>query len=187
MHWKALISLSPSIASYSSTSISNNITIVLISTLKPPYLHISNLQSPVLSRASGEFEKPLAIAASQGHVHVMRALFEAGAHVNAFDRRGRTALHKASSKGKTEACKFLIDSGAQMFEGDFTGNTPLHLCAFNNHSETTGYLSFKGQEHTRTVTSDKQRPKGTMTFNQLTAVVFDGIMKVKLSNADVRA
>eukprot|EP00605_Chrysophyceae_sp_TOSAG23-4_P002678 GSChrysophyteH1.ASY1.ANO1.2954.1 assembled CDS len=140
----------------------------------------------VHSRETGEIEMPLMIAAMNGRVGVCKVLVERGALVNAIDRRGRTALHKAAMNGKVDTCKYLLEAGAMMFEGDFGGNTALHFASFHNHVNLIDYLCFQGQEHTRTVTSDKAKPTSKMTFNQLSAVVFEKIMDKKLTIRDLR-
>ena len=70
-----------------------------------------------LSRSTGEYVKPIAIAARNGHVSVLKVLLEYGAKINAIDRRGRTALHHAALGGHKDAVVFLLDKGARMFEG----------------------------------------------------------------------
>ena len=138
------------------------------------------------NRMSGETERPLAIAASEGHTAVLKVLIEAKAEINAIDRRGRTALHRAAMNGHLEACKYLVEAGIWMFEGDFSGNSALHLAAFYNHDQVVNFLAWRSQEHTRTVSSDKVRPQEGKTFNELAKFVFEKIMDKKLTWRDLR-
>ena len=112
-----------------------------------------------LSRKSGEFERPMALAAKNGHTPVLMKLVEFGGDVNLMDRRGRSPLHQAAIGGHIDSARFLVENGARLFDGDFTGNTPLHLAAYYARAPMVGYLSWQGQEYTRTITSDKMRPK----------------------------
>ena len=70
-------------------------------------------------------------------------------------RYGRTALHHAAIKGSTEACEVLMDNGALLFNPDFMGNMPMHFAASGNKVKTLDFLAGKGQEFTRSITSDK--------------------------------
>jgi len=131
-----------------------------------------------ISRTTGQLERPLFLAAMNGHTEVVKVLLKYNVDTKAFDRRGRTALHRAAMNGHTETCICLIEQGkAPMFEADFLGNTALHLAAFYNRHEVVSYLAFKGQDYTRTVTSDKVRCKAGVTFNELSEKVRFSIHK----------
>jgi hypothetical protein len=152
-------------------------------------LYLNARQPPneeTLSRTTGEYARPLAIAARNGHVSVINVLLEYGAKINTFDRRGRTALHHAALGGHKLAVNCLLDAGAKMFEGDFSGNTPLHLSSYQGNAAVASALAWRGQEFTRSVCADKVRPKSDATFLELSKQVFEAIMKLKLSKYDVR-
>ena len=136
----------------------------------------ASMQSPLIVPACFPFCSSLSA--------FVQVLLKYGASVNRVDRRGRSALHLAASRGHAEACGVLIDAGGRMFAGDHQGNTPLHLAALGNHIDAVNYLGWKGQELTRLITSDKVRPRGSTTFEQLTVEVFDKIVEIKLSGAD---
>lgn len=71
-----------------------------------------------IGRNNSESLRPLALAAKGGHISVLKILISHHADVNAFDRRGRTALHLAAWKGETAACALLLEHGALVFHGD---------------------------------------------------------------------
>lgn len=66
---------------------------------------------------------PLHNAAYKGQMPVVIALVEAGADVNARDRKGFTALHHASYKGHQEVVDYLLKKGADPSIRSVTGKT----------------------------------------------------------------
>ena len=139
-----------------------------------------------LGRHDNISRTPLALAALNGHVEVMKLLLRYNADVNLLDNRGRTALHVAASKGHVEACSLLLKHGSRIFDGDFQGNTALHLAAMGNHVDTVDLLAFQGQELSRSITSDRIWPRSDMSFDQLAAYVFRELPERKLRKADTR-
>lgn len=70
----------------------------------------------------------LHVAASKGHVAVMRCLIQHGAHVDHLnrDRFGEyTALHSAAQNAHTDAMRFLLDAGADLHADRLEVGTPL--------------------------------------------------------------
>ncbi|KAI5806162.1 ankyrin repeat-containing domain protein [Geopyxis carbonaria] len=59
-----------------------------------------------------EHETPLMLAAAAGHDGVVRALLAAGADVEAVDRNGDGALHRASAWGRLKVLRSLVEAGA---------------------------------------------------------------------------
>ncbi|KAH8162560.1 hypothetical protein CIB48_g5668 [Xylaria polymorpha] len=80
---------------------------------------------------------PLALAAKQGNIELVRVLLHAGANVNYSPDGGYTALQVAASEGHFDVVKFLINKGAVLNPPTplETGATVLELAAGN------GYLS----------------------------------------------
>lgn len=68
---------------------------------------------------------PLGLAATFGHVEVMRALADAGAEVDGRDRVGRTALSHAAEHPRVEPVCFLLEAGVVVDAVDDDGLTPL--------------------------------------------------------------
>jgi ankyrin repeat protein len=56
--------------------------------------------------------RPLHIAASDGHLEIVKALIAAGADMNALENYGRSALGIARRKNHTKIVDFLRNRGA---------------------------------------------------------------------------
>lgn len=86
----------------------------------------------------------LFLAASRGHVDIVRFLVSRGADVNVRESdgpfSGATPLHGAASEGHVEVVRYLLRQGADInavFKG---GLTPLMLAAAHGHTETENFL-----------------------------------------------
>jgi uncharacterized protein len=78
---------------------------------------------------------PLLSAAGANCVDVVRLLLERGAHVNAKDHDGWTALIKASQSGRADMVQLLMDRGADMNIADDTGRTAWMFAAMGGHTD----------------------------------------------------
>lgn len=76
---------------------------------------------------------PLAAAAAEGHVLVIKHLYKAGhADVNILDRAGRSAIFYAVEQNQPQALRTLLSIKADANQADSTGITPLmHASALN--------------------------------------------------------
>ena len=83
------------------------------------------LLSASLAIRAADFNEDLLKAAQKGDAAKIKSLIEAGANVNAADRKGCTALYKAADKGRTEAVKMLLQAGADRRIRCKNGKTPL--------------------------------------------------------------
>jgi hypothetical protein len=87
--------------------------------------------------------RPLAIAAVNGHLDVIRYLVvEFGADVNqAEDERGQTALHLVAYIGNLDVVRFLLDElSADVDQEDTTGSTALFSAAYEGHLDVVRCL-----------------------------------------------
>lgn len=73
----------------------------------------------------------LELAASYGHVGVMRGLVQHGADVMSFGPDGKTALQLAARKNQAGAMGVLVKAGTDVTSRDRNGSTVLHLVSWN--------------------------------------------------------
>ncbi|HUS35689.1 MAG TPA: ankyrin repeat domain-containing protein, partial [Verrucomicrobiae bacterium] len=64
-------------------------------------------------------------------IKTLSVLIGAGAKMNAADKNGATALHRAVRTRGAEAVKFLLKSGAHPLLENISGSTPFHLAVQN--------------------------------------------------------
>ena len=85
---------------------------------------------------------PLHVAASDGHVTVVRFLMDNGAKVNEkTETNGYTPLHLAVLNGHLEVMKMLVEEGKAMIdERAKNGSTPLYLAVRVGEKEISEYL-----------------------------------------------
>lgn len=72
-------------------------------------------------------------AASNGQIHVVRQLIEAGAEKNPTNSYGNTPLHTACLNGHELVCQDLISSGASIAALNSVRQSPLHVSAASTH------------------------------------------------------
>ena len=84
----------------------------------------------------------LHFAAHFGSLGAIRALLEAGAHIEAVTRNflANMPLHAAAAGGRREACRLLLRHGADPNAKQHGGFTPLMTAAFNNSRELAEML-----------------------------------------------
>ena len=70
-------------------------------------------------------------------------LIALGVCVNAKDRSGNTALHRASERGHADVVQLLTDGGAKVGVRNRWGETPLHLAADAGYDKVVAILSNK--------------------------------------------
>lgn len=90
-------------------------------------------------------ESPVADAAQQGELELVRSLLRGGADVNAGQGDGTTALHWAAMSGDVEMVQLLLYAGANRESTTRLGSyTPLHLASKGGHFATVGALLENG-------------------------------------------
>ena len=117
---------------------SSNETVLALLEATPCISRYINLKEPYRGNT------PLILSTSKGwsysrdndkskvpHSVVIKKLIEKGAHVNATDAYGRTALHYAYLHRDKEAINYLIQHGALVNVKDLQGQTPLQYLSYD--------------------------------------------------------
>lgn len=85
---------------------------------KMPSVHLPATSAGLLSKTAREAElamqRPLRLAAEQGHAGVVQALIHAGAEINAGSQEGMSAIAVANARGHTEVFHGLLRAGAEL-------------------------------------------------------------------------
>lgn len=76
-------------------------------------------------------------AAQHGSVQIVRKLIDAGAMLEARDRKGYTALHWAAKKGTADKLRLLIEAGANIRAKTGSGKLPGDLASANHRIHGT--------------------------------------------------
>jgi hypothetical protein len=76
---------------------------------------------------------PLTWAARVGNVALARELVKRGAHINATDELGWTALFHAAAAQELEMVQLLLDSGADAAVRDWEGKTPVDIARWRRY------------------------------------------------------
>jgi tetratricopeptide (TPR) repeat protein len=74
-------------------------------------------------------DRPLAYAAAQGKIEIVRLLLDQGADPNARGESGRTPLHRAAESGQPEIARLLIEHGADVAAVDEQGFSPVYVAS----------------------------------------------------------
>ena len=91
-------------------------------------------------------EQRLIEAVKKENIKEVKRLIQAGANINAKDKKGKTPLHFAAQQGNFELVKLLIENGADVNAKDNAWITPLHLAAYSNQVKVVRFLVEKGAD-----------------------------------------
>jgi ankyrin repeat protein len=94
-------------------------------------------------------DMPTALMVAQSNTHpnafsVANALLDAGAAINAKDKRGSTALYYAIDLGDVDFVQALLTRGALVNVKNNEGKTPLHWASYNGRQDFVRLLIEKG-------------------------------------------
>ena len=98
--------------------------------IKLPNIKFLFLLMPLLLTEVNALESPVADAAKNGDIALIKQLLKGGIEVNEPQGDGMTALHWAAERGNIELAEVLIYAGANPMAGTRIGQyKPLHLAA----------------------------------------------------------
>jgi ankyrin repeat protein len=110
-------------------------------------------------------QKPLHLAAAEGHANVVKTLLNHGAQINAVDSIGQTALHLAAKNDSTDVVKVLIQKGANAGIVDELGRLPWHLAVAHVHRVPMGCM-FPGDASTAGASKPAANRVGEVIFKR---------------------
>ena len=96
---------------------------------------------------------PLHVACREGHVEVVKTIFEYGMEriaelVHAIDNELNTPLHLACESGEPEVVQMLLSHGADVGAKRINDKSPMHLAAEGGYVEVANILFEAGGEST---------------------------------------
>lgn len=102
----------------------------------------------ILETSDEKGNRPIDLAASKGHVSVVKWLKEAGVAVRSTNRKGYAPLHTAACCGEGDVVKFLVEKGADVNSRteNEEGNTALHLSAISGYTHVVKLLLQMGAD-----------------------------------------
>nr|DAD46684.1 TPA_asm: hypothetical protein HUJ06_016621 [Nelumbo nucifera] len=107
-----------------------------------------NKRTPTLTDATSGKWLPLHTLAASGEFYLMDALLKHNVDINAADKDGLTALHRAIICKKQAIINYLLRESANPFVRDKDGWTPLHLAVQTQRTDLVRLLLIKGADKT---------------------------------------
>jgi ankyrin repeat protein len=98
------------------------------------------------NKTTSNGDTSLILAASKGHIDVVKLLLNYGAGINIARNDGATPLILAAQEGHIDVVKLLLDKGAEVDKAMNDGTTPLIVAAENGCLELVKLLIDKGAE-----------------------------------------
>ncbi|XP_070176153.1 death-associated protein kinase 1-like isoform X2 [Littorina saxatilis] len=93
-----------------------------------------------LSTANKHGETAVHMAASGGHVDVLKFLQDRGVNINIKDKQGDTAIYWAARQGHLEAIRCLHEAGVSLDSNNKSGETAVHVAARYGHAQVVDFL-----------------------------------------------
>ncbi|XP_059159950.1 death-associated protein kinase 1-like isoform X2 [Physella acuta] len=93
-----------------------------------------------LNTANKHGETAVHMAASGGHVDVIKFLLAKGVDISILDKQGDSAVYWAARQGHTEIIQCLVQAGVSVNTQNKSGETALHVAARYGHTAAVEYL-----------------------------------------------
>lgn len=132
-------------------------------------------------RSDDDQMTPVVAAAWAGNASCVKALLDAGAHVDSTDDAGRTALMWSVWRGHHLCAKILIDAGAGVNLGGYDGITSLMYAAMHGESECIHLLLLSGADIGKKDGSGNAAPDYAHTFGK-SDVFSSEILRINMIN-----
>lgn len=84
------------------------------------------------------------LAASKGHVDILKLLVSRDVDLLSYDASGRTPMHHAALHGCLNCLAFLVEHDLDITLTDSKGAMPLHLAAARNHVNCVRFIVQQG-------------------------------------------
>ena len=105
---------------------------------------LKHLKKTDVNSVDGLTRTPLHLAAAGGHQAAVASLLEAGASLDAQDRRGQTPLSRAAESGHLETVARLLERGADTDVADQQGETCVHSAVRAGAGDILGLVLRRG-------------------------------------------
>ncbi|KAK2175663.1 hypothetical protein NP493_714g01011 [Ridgeia piscesae] len=99
-----------------------------------------------INYANKHGETALHVAASVGHVDIVRYLWSKDIDIKATDKNGDDALYTAARQGHVDIVQFLKEQGAEINNQNKSGETALHVAARYGHTNIIEFLCTAGAQ-----------------------------------------
>jgi ankyrin repeat protein/beta-lactamase regulating signal transducer with metallopeptidase domain len=117
------------------------------------------------------YATPLRLALQLGNLKMALILIEAGAHVDAKENDGRTALYEEVRSGHLDAIRLLIEKGADVNVRDTEGGSPFDDAVWSGSLDTIALLLAHGAHLNEPDTQTGATPINEAAFRGNAAVV----------------
>ncbi|OMO83441.1 hypothetical protein COLO4_22501 [Corchorus olitorius] len=107
-----------------------------------------NMRVPDLAAATSGKWLPLHTLAASGEFYLVDAVLKHNIDINAVDKNGLAAIHKAIIGKKQAVTNYLLRESANPFIRDEDGWTPLHLAVQSRRTDTVKLLLIRGADKT---------------------------------------
>lgn len=104
----------------------------------------ASIESTIQQRLLETNHYELHTATQDGDINEINRLLKQGAHIDAKNDFGMTALHCATANGKDAIVALLLEKNASIDAKNYCGNTPLYIAAAKGHTQLVRLLIDKG-------------------------------------------
>ncbi|XP_076465114.1 death-associated protein kinase 1-like [Babylonia areolata] len=123
-----------------------------------------------LGTANKHGETAVHMAASGGHVDVLKFLQDKGVNISMKDNQGDTALYWAARQGHLEAIRCLQEAGLPLDSQNKSGETALHVAARYGHAHVVDFLC-EAEANINVIDSQGETPLHSAAWHGYSSIV----------------